>query len=1460
MKRWIAMLLTVLLMTPVWTGPSAQAEKHTEEENVTTSEEALYYYWTPSNFKTFGTWRLENQNLRGKTSSSVTANSPAIVEADLPQAGDYKLWVRDRDYATNAPGTRMFEVAVDGTTVNKTFGIHGQEGFRWTEVGTFTLAAGLHEFSLLDTLATYARSEGFLLTDNLNFVPPEDKNDLLAIVQPDDPLAELPSAEFPSWAEVDVTPLKTDSIENDSVKLVFHQGIGAEGSLVQNEIFIKDGAQWVQVKHKTEPLGFLMMAALRTELIGTKDQYSQLLQRVSLNGEAGSYITDDFFRSGVPVWFLPTDYAKVSGSEILLSFANTEADLKVTFKLDALSDDPLVTLNAEFPQEGAYSFLLFSGSGVNEADFETVTAPLLYVKKAVPERSVMYPESYLFTPMATLHFPQGGVKAQGREVTSGIAMDPSSVPQGYFFPDTAPFGLVLRDEEGLVRPQLVSPLFGSPSSLFAAQSEYEVSYRIVNRLGSWYDTFKHVTESLYNLQDLRTNPFHSINEAIYNATDLMMDDDYGGWDPVNRAHYNMEEKEMTTLANAMTALQRYLLTEDEAILDERAIPTLAFMLSRQNYHFKITTNKGGASYPTVLPSPLGGPVKNYTASVYGGLYEMTQGRMPFLMDTAIDLASQNANLGGVTDQAALYRYTGDTDYLAMVRELADQYLANHPNAGDNRETQYVNGFVFGEYIPMVMTFLAAYESTGEAKYLDAARDNANLLVTGLWTTGYHDGYDVSSYTIDPVATAERMQVVEQFVRWWHGSEQWRLGNPDGQAKPPQESGPPLVEETVPGWMLAKAGMGTEHWRTPGLGSIITMNNWAGTLVKLSAYTGDPFYEMMARNATVGRYGNYPGYYQDRMIVHQMRDNYPYVGPDYTQIYWHHIPSFISMLEDFLINSAWAKSEQHIAFPSLYQSGYAFLASNQFGHAPGTFYGEEDMWLWLDRGIIQPDSVNIDYVAARKDGKLGLALMNEDNAARTTVIALGDKVPGGASYSGTAAVYEADGTASTVAVTSGSFTLTIPAKGIRSVLLDIPGVRAPGYAKTDYSFANHPRGTVSEHTRGKGHVIQVSPDSYHAFVYVNDLNAATSKLTMQYTVNGQSHTIEKEGYPYEFLIKVDNPEEIFTYQLTATKADNTTEALGGGTLKAYGFEDSGIAIPKQGRFEPIESTVKSTGTATGEIRFVVPWESFPFPLTANLLNGLRVTGVLTHKTNASVLNLDSLIIRNEMRPNGDTTLAITPTSAVPLANYTDYNITLTIHPRPKLGYFEPLAMAVNSSGTGDGKNRFVVSNANFPFALTGNLLSGLRITGTLTHKTTSETLSLDSRIAGNEVRTNGTTVLVVHPTSTLPVANYSNYNIAITIHPLASPPQTEAAISAAAGPDAGGAYVGPVTVTLSVYGSSVTDTVYRMNGGAWTSYSQPLQLETVGVHLLEYRSVTYATYAEPIRLRTIRIESLASSPN
>lgn len=1371
-KRLFTLILAVVLLVSAFVPqlalpPKAQAEGGAGEK--------LHYYLTPNNFTTFGSWTLTSTYVTGRASGNpgegeVPEGEPAIVKVNIQSGGQYKLWVRDRDYATNQPGTRSFHVGVDGVRLEKKFGTHGQEGFRWTEAGTFSLEAGVHELALHDTSAFFARCESFFLTKDLSLVPPEDKTQLLALTPPEDSFSFLPSAGFPEWAVEDVTVAETATIENGRVKVVFYKGEGQQGPLVQNEIYVKDGEAWTKVKAKTEQLGFLLMTAVNSRLVGQEEQFAQLQQEVAVDGGGTvSAIVTDFFRTGIPVWFIPSDFEKISEDRVDLHFDNPEAELTVRFEFDELSYEPKVTLEAEFPEKGAYSFMFFNGNETPYNDYETVTAPLLYVKKTVPSAPTVIPESYLFTSMATLHYAGGNTRFAGKEMTSGIVMDPSSVPQDYAYPDTSSFGLVLRGPKGDVRPQFTAPMFGTAHSLFEAGDRYTVSYRIINEAGSWYDTFKHVAQDLFNAKDVRTNYFHSLNEAIYNATDLMMDDDYGGWDPVNMAFYNMEEKDLTTQGNSMSALQRYLLTENEAILDRRAVPTLAYMLGRQKYHFKIT-GEGTSTYAGALPSPVGGPVSNYASHIYGGLYEMTQGRMPVLLDHALESPSTVANLTGVADQATVYKFTGDEANLANLRAQADQYLATNP--GTKRESRFVSAFIYGDYIPMVATLLNAYEATGESRYLEGAKESAELLLTGLWTTGYHDNYAETDYTVTQEKSGTRPLNANKYNFWWHGEQQWRLGNVDGEAKSAQELGVPLEEETAPGWLGGRVGMGTEHPVTPGHGNVITMNNWAGMLSKLSVYTGDPFFYTMARNAMIGRFGNYPGYYQDRIIFHQMKENYPYTGPDFTSIYWHHIPVFISMLEDFLINSAWVKSEGHVSFPSLLQSGYAYFASNQFGFAPGSFYGEEDMWLWLDRGIIQPDSVEIDYVAARKDGVLGLALMNEGSQDIASTIRLGEKVDPSGQYSGPATVYEADGSTSTIQVSNGQFDIVIPAKGIRSVVLHgISTVRTPAFANADYQYSNSTDTTLVEHIRGEGHVIQVTPDSYYAYVYSEDMNDTVSKMTINYSIGEETFTAEKTGYPYEFLIKVEDASKPFSYQLIATKIGGQTEQLGGGELKPYDFSKPGIVTEteEQGRTAAFHTWGAYNSADNGLLQVSVPSEDF-FPVLPadNNLQGVKVTGLLTNSANGNIRILNSVIAAS--KPDSSTrrvTLSIKPTSGVPLADYGGWDFSLWLKVPESLAItYGRIAVPVNTTGMNVDRNeiRWVVPLSAFPFPVTDNKLNGLRIYGTLTNKSDQSTLQLDSVIRRHEPRgTAGVeSVLVVEPTAAVPLNDYKNYTFSIGV--------------------------------------------------------------------------------------------------
>ncbi len=1352
-------------------------------------------------FEELGTWKFSGNMIVGTQTGLEEGQKPeelsqdAVANVYIDTPGKYNLWVRDRDYANNQPGSRFFHIAVDGVRQDKVLGAHGQEGFRWTFVSELDLTEGMHAFALQDTSCFFARCEGFFLTQDLDYTPAEDAEELAKVAVPVSDLDNIPISIYPGWSKREMEDTKTVTIGNDTTKINFYEGIGFRGALVQNEILVKDkNGNFKSVKARNEELGVLMISADKSVFKGYTGSTSEEVggvtaeQTITLKGETFTAATDSLYLTGVPTWFIPQSVEKISDTEAVLSFASQNGvELKVTYSFDTVSPDPKVTIDATFTKDGAHSFLLYSGDEITDGSFEQVTAPFLYVKKYVPDTATMVPACYLFTPMATFTVNKDGVL-----LTKGIAMDPQSVPRSVPYPETSPFCLTLRTPTGNLRGQFAAPQFGTEEANFKAGDSYSVSYRIINHFDDWYETYTHVVTDIYDNTDIRENVYGSLNDAIYNLDKLMLDDIYGGWDAKNMGWYNMEAKGVSSQANFMTAVQRYLLTGNEDMLEKRAIPTLANLLSRINAHFcrhDIETTYTDA--PTVLAEA----PKTGNAAIYAGLYEMSQGRMPFLLNTAVSKKAVGADVDGITAQSAFLRITGEEKYLTQIKANADAYI----NKTFNPDGSYMNGyfdqaFVFGDYLPKVAAFMYAYEETGEQKYLDAAHDAAKLLLTATWTTGYHNGYGSAPYEIDPAATEalHKIRADSKDSSWFmHGLTQWRLGYPYGVYGLTSENPVKIPAETVKGFQPTLTGFGTEHPVTPAHGNSITMNTWAPFLQRLALYTGDEYLNTQARNALIGRFTNYPGYYQDRYITHQQQPNYPYEGPDYTLVYWHHIPVFQSMLEDFLISSAIYRSEGKLEIPALRQHGYAYFLTQQYGHKPAKFYDEDGLWLWLDKGVITPDSVNVDYVMGRKDGKFAVALMNESASVLTTNVSLDEKLP---AVSGDGVLYDKDGNKSALALGDRQFTVTIPAKSMVTVMLNVPTLTAPSYALDEirYTLDNHK--TVAEHTNGYGYALQLSPEKYYAYLYVTDMAKDMKALHATYTVNGKTETRTISEYPFETIIRVDGSAPI-QYTLKAEMADGSTKNYGGGTLEPLpqGAETNidGFKTPEPadwGKTKVVSGTFMGVGSAGGVFRMVVDNKDMPFAVEANNLTGCKVAATITNTETGEQKVLYTTLAGNEIRPTNIVLLG-PPTEEVPLTNFNKpkWDVQFNMYPvgtpdkdviapevdfevkseepeREPVELKEPLTVPLLGMGV-NVQFRGVVEFKNIPFDIYENAFKGYRAEVTITELATGEQRVLKNVILGNEMRSTNTVILLDF-TKEVPSQNFSydKYKATMTIYP------------------------------------------------------------------------------------------------
>ena len=613
---------------------------------------------------------------------------------------------------------------------------------------------------------------------------------------------------------------------------------------------------------------------------------------------------------------------------------------------------------------------------------------------------------------------------------------------------------------------------------------------------------------------------------------------------------------------------------------------------------------------------------------------------------------------------------------------------------------------------------------------------------------------------------------------------WRVGLPYGEAGPFSDTKSIIKEADVPGWLLAPIGFSTEHKNTPSHSNYITMNTFAPFLLRLAYYTDDELFLAQARNAIIGRFSNYPGYYVERYYTDYMRKEFPYEGPEYSMIYCTHTPAFLAMLEDFLITESMMRSGKNVDFPIMENSGYAYFTSTQYGHRPGKMYDTDGLWLWNKRGVVSVDSVNIDYVAARKDGVMGIALMNEDLKDTTSVITLGDKAQG---FTGTAKVFDKDGNKSEIAVNNGTFTITVPARGIMTVIMNIDGVTAPEYALDTLHYSTDVQKTMASHKNGKGYVIQMNPKEYFAYMYVTDQNLKS--MTFDYEVNGTKNSVTVNEFPFETIVKVPSATAEFTYKLTALDKDGNTVDYGSGTLAPLSngadkddvnatpistkpstpATNPGAAIPADGvkidwgTNQNAQFKADRIGIAS-HIRIVTNKKAFPFEITEKtVFNNCKIASMFIDGNKNATTQI-STVVNAEI--NGDTIiLNVVSQSKFDVDSIKETYCTLypetatdikllnapggvTENTGPAVpDDFKEYIPDVTGIGVGVKALRVVVSTAKFPFSLYTNSLKGLKASRKVTSPAGGKSFTFTSEVNGNEMR-DGSTVIVIKATDNM----------------------------------------------------------------------------------------------------------------
>ncbi len=274
------------------------------------------------------------------------------------------------------------------------------------------------------------------------------------------------------------------------------------------------------------------------------------------------------------------------------------------------------------------------------------------------------------------------------------------------------------------------------------------------------------------------------------------------------------------------------------------------------------------------------------------------------------------------------------------------------------------------------------------------------------------------------------------------------------------------------------------------------------------------------------------------------------------------------LIDYLVSEADLRSGGQIGFPSRYSSSAAYFQQKVYGDRPGLFYNRSNVWLWMPQGLLTNSSVQVNYLAARGDSNLCVALMNQSTQTVTTTVSLNpSRVTFGASHSIQVRTNSVEAPQRTL--TAGSVTVNVAPKGITT--LEIVGVTPQVSLQQKYLAETPSLGDGSyaqvitpEYGQVQGCLMSFGPELTSAYVWLqacpeNAVDARSGPLkraTLRYTVDrGPTNTVVDTVWPFEFTVPLTNGAGQFHYWVDGLTPSNQVVSSASATLfQRYSYND------------------------------------------------------------------------------------------------------------------------------------------------------------------------------------------------------------------------------------------------------------------------------------------------------------------
>lgn len=740
--------------------------------------------------------------------------------------------------------------------------------------------------------------------------------------------------------------------------------------------------------------------------------------------------------------------------------------------------------------------------------------PLIWQEKRLPENAFLTP-AYMATLPTTMIF-------DGKH-TIGVMASPSAIPfQPLPLLINSQFGISLLNDKKNVQPSVFAPIPGGYKSKMNKGESFRFSLHLVVEPQSINRTYETIARKMFGFRDYRSNAISTLNKTLDNIVDYSLSEYTWYVDSLKGYAYATDVPGAVKNVSSLNPIELAIVRDDVSMFEKRAYPQIEYMLSREKFLFSLDSTQKIQNPSRRLKGPVA------PMSELGALYSVFGKQNPFflhLMEKEYARArTRNLDVeekgNSWINAMHLFNATGDSSYLKTAIAKASVYLQTRVETPQSDFSDPLAGgfFFWPAYTNRWIELLQLFELTKDKSFLNAAVEGARNYTQFIW---------MAPAIPDSLITVNKGGKAPMY---------WYL-----QSKGHKQVYYP--EEKVPAWRLSEIGLTPESSGTSTGHRGIFMTNFAPWMLRLGYYAKDSFLLNVAKAAVIGRYRNFPGYHinTERTTAYEKVD-FPFLKHEDQSVnsfHYNHILPMASMLLDYLVTDAFIRSKDAIDFPAEYIEGYAYMQSKMYGARSGKFYSANNVKLWMPGGLLQTESVELNYVSARKADTLFLAFTNQCKQNVNSAFVLNDSL---AKLTRTASIdIWQNGKWTKVSKKDKRLSIQVPANGITAVRLS--GVElSTGFQQQLMGGKTNEKTDFIHLSQGNANAMLLHLGNYgkRLYVYLEDDDNKVKTATLLYkTADGKILELEDKQYPFEFTVPLQNQSDI-QFSLKVNKTDGEHE--------------------------------------------------------------------------------------------------------------------------------------------------------------------------------------------------------------------------------------------------------------------------------------------------------------------------------